>query len=214
MRSLLLLVVSLIAAACLLPACRDEKKVDVAARLNPAGMPTMRSENVATLISDSGVPQYKIVTPLWLVYDNTDTPYWHFPKGIYLRKYDPFLNVVASVAADSARYFKNQALWKLDGHVELHQAPKRLFMTSQLFWNQRRQELYSDSFIHIETETHMLEGYGFVSDEHLVSYRIKKPTGIFPVDRKSLSGGGAPAPVEAREVPPPPASQRVMPENQ
>ncbi len=212
MRSLVLFAVALIAAATILPACRNEKKVDVAAKLNPAIMPTMRSENVATLISDSGVPQYKIVTPLWLVFDNCDTPFWHFPKGIYLQKYDPFLHVVATVAADSARYFKNLRLWKLDGHVELHQEPKRLFLTSQLFWHQRRQELYSDSFIHIETETHVIEGYGFVSDEHLVSYRIKKPTGIFPIDRKNLQGGGSPTPVEANEVPPPPAPLREMPE--
>ena len=172
--------VVLVAAAFFLPACREEKKVDVASRLNPERMPTMSTENVSTLISDSGITQYKIVSPLWLVYDNADTPYWSFPKGLYLRKYDPLFRVIATVAADSARYFKNMRLWRLDGNVELTKAPKDLFLTQQLFWDERRQEIYSDSFIHIETTTHVLEGHGFISNDKLTGYRIIRPTGIFP----------------------------------
>lgn len=210
MRSLLVFLVAVVAAACFLPACREDRKIDVASRLNPEKMPTMSTENVATLISDSGITQYKIVSPLWLVYDNADTPYWSFPKGLYLRKYDPLFRVIASVAADSARYFKNMRLWRLDGHVELTKAPKDIFLTQQLFWDERRQEIYSDSFIHIETATHVLEGHGFISNDKLTGYRIIRPTGIFPVNRDNLSSGQSPrtspaaasqAAVEAVEVP-------------
>lgn len=190
MRSILVVIVCVAVVICVLPGCRDERKIDVASRLRPESMPTMATENVSTLISDSGITQYKIVSPLWLVYDNADTPYWRFPEGLYLRKYDPLFREIASVAADSAVYFKNQRLWRLDGHVELKKAPKDLFMTQQLFWDERRQELYSDSFIHIETETHVLEGHGFISNDRLTGYRIIRPTGIFPVNRDNLSGGG------------------------
>ena len=137
--------------------------------------------NVATLISDSGITQYKIVSPLWNVYDEVDTPYWSFPKGIYLQKYDRKFNVIASVAADSAKFFRLQNLWKLDGNVELKKEPGELFLTQQLFWDQRRNRLYSDSFIHIETPERMLEGHGFESNDRLTKYSIRKPTGIFPV---------------------------------
>ncbi|MDE7402378.1 MAG: LPS export ABC transporter periplasmic protein LptC [Muribaculaceae bacterium] len=162
--------------------CREERKIDVASRINPKTMPTMTTENVATFISDSGVVQYKIVAPLWQVFEETQEPCWLFPKGLYLQKYDPYFHVVATVAADSARFFSNKKLWKLDGHVELTKVPKDLFQTEQLFWDQRRGILYSDSFIHIETETQVLEGLGFESDERLTSYRVIKPQGIFPVE--------------------------------
>lgn len=162
-------------------ACREEGKVDVASRINPKTMATMTTKNVATFISDSGVVQYKIVAPLWKVYDEADTPYWVFPKGLYLQKYDPYFHVVATVAADSARYFSRERLWRLDGNVEMTKVPKDLFQTAQLFWDQRRGKIYSDSFIHIETETHVLEGLGFESDERLTAYRVLKPQGIFPV---------------------------------
>ncbi|MDE6341366.1 MAG: hypothetical protein K2K93_03530 [Muribaculaceae bacterium] len=55
-------------------------------------------------------------------------------------------------------------------------------MTQQLFWDQRRNRLYSDSFIHIETPDRMLEGIGFESNDRLTKYTIKHPTGIFPVN--------------------------------
>ena len=172
--------------ALLLAACREEKKVDVAAGLNPARMATMSTRNISTLISDSGVIQYKIVAPLWKVYDEVDTPYWEFPEGLYLRKYDPYFHVIATVAADSARYFKNQRLWRLDGHVEMTKVPKELFLSERLFWDQRNGRIYSDTFIHIENATHVLEGTGFVSNEKLTNYRILNPEGIFPVNRDSL----------------------------
>lgn len=162
-------------------ACTSERKVDVS-NINPSKMPTMRTENVSTLISDSGITQYKIVSPIWLVYDEAHRPYWHFPKGLYLQKYDRNFNVIASVACDSAYYWKNEKLWQLDGHVEMHQVPKTLFLTQQLFWNERTHQVYTDSFIHVENLTHVLEGHGFHSDEKLTSYSILHPTGIFPVN--------------------------------
>lgn len=167
----------------LLAACKDDGKLEVARRLNTKGMPSMSTVNVSTLISDSGITQYKIVSPLWNMYDEVDTPYWNFPKGIYLQKFDRKFNVIASVAADSARFFKNQNLWRLDGNVELKKVPGELFLTQQLFWDQRRNRIYSDSFIHIETPDRMLEGFGFESNDRLTQYTIKDPTGIFPVDQ-------------------------------
>lgn len=175
----------------LLSACREERKVDVAARLNPSKMATMTTRDVATLISDSGVIQYKIVSPLWTVYDQVDTPYWSFPKGLYLQKYDRYFHVIATVAADSAKYFKNKKLWRLDGHVEMTKEPKELFLSERLFWDQARGEIYSDTFIHIETATHVLEGIGFRSNDRLTAYRVLKPQGIFPVKSDDFSGGPA-----------------------
>lgn len=167
--------------------CTEETKIDVSKNLNPAKMPSMVTHKVNTLVSDSGVTQYKIVSPVWYVYDECDTPYWSFPQGLYLQKFDPKFKVIATVAADSAKFFKMEKLWKLMGNVEMTKAPKDLFLSERVFWDQRKAQLYSDTFIHIENETHIIEGTGFVSDESLNKYRILHPTGIFPVDRSNLA---------------------------
>lgn len=186
MRSLSLLTVLFILLTLASGGCIEETKVDISHNLDPTNMPSMVSHNITTLISDSGITQYKIVTPVWYIYDEADTPYWSFPKGLYLEKFDDKFKVVSTVAADSAKYFKQQRLWRLDGNVELTKVPADIFLSPQLFWDQRRQTLYSDTFIHIENATHVIEGTGFVSDERLESYRILHPTGIFPVDRDKL----------------------------
>lgn len=187
-------------------ACRKERKVDVAASLNPKKMPTMTTTNVATFISDSGIVQYKVVAPVWYVYDNIDTPYWWFPKGLYLQKFDAKYKTIASVACDSARYFKSKKLWRLDGNVEMHRAPSDLFMTQQLFWDERKHIIYSDSFMHIETPTQILEGYGFEANEQITRYTVRRPSGVFPFDpnhsieSSPASPAGAPDQPVATEV--------------
>jgi hypothetical protein len=165
----------------LLSACVEEQKINVAASLDPMKMATMTTRNVSTLISDSGVIQYKIVAPVWKVYDEATPAYWIFPEGLYLQKYDPYFHVVATVAADSARYFRDRRLWRLEGNVEMTKVPQDLFLSERLYWDQRQGRIYSDTFIHIETATHVLEGIGFESNERLTSYRVLKPQGIFPV---------------------------------
>lgn len=168
--------------------CREEQKVDVSRQLNPAGMPSMSTRNVSTLISDSGRTQYKIVSPLWLIFDEVDTPYWFFPEGLYLQKYDHKFNVIATIAADSATFYKMQRLWKLEGNVEMTKAPSDLFLSPRVFWNQRQQIIYSDTFMHMENATHVIEGTGFESDDDLKKYRILHPTGIFPVQEDMVRG--------------------------
>ena len=175
--------------------------MDVASKINPIRMPTMSTRNISTLISDSGVTQYRIVAPLWEVYDNIDRPYWRFPEGIYLRKFDRKLKVIATIAADSAVYFKDRNLWRLDGRVEVTKVPDELFQSNQVFWDQNRGIVYSDSFIHIENSTHMMEGYGFEAKQDFSGYRITRPLGIFPVDRDNLKGGNAPVPNPASANP-------------
>lgn len=177
--------------------CSDDGKVGVTSLKGAKAKPTMTTRNVATFISDSGTVQYKVVAPLWVVWDQADTPSWSFPEGIYLQKFDPYFHIVAEVAADSARFFSREKLWRLDGHVEMKRNATDLFQTEQLFWSQREHKIYTDSFIHIETATQMLEGYGFESDEKLSSYRVVRPQGIFPVDNPTgmpgRQGGNAEA---------------------
>ncbi len=175
-----------LATILVMPGCKEKTKLNIAAGINPDTMPTMTTVNISTLISDSGITQYKIVAPLWKVYDEGTDPYWLFPKGIYLQKYDRKLRVIATVAADSAKYFKNRKLWRLDGNVEIRKKPKDLFITQQVFWDQDRQQVYSDSFIHIENATHVLEGHGFRSNEEFTVYNVVRPMGIFPVDRNDF----------------------------
>ena len=49
-----------------------------------------------------------------------------------------------------------------------------------------KREIYSDSFIHIETPDEVIEGYGFTSNEQMTRYKIRRTSGIFPIKRDSV----------------------------
>ena len=180
MRSLCLSILSGVVALMLF-SCGEERKIDVLGNINLKAMPTMKTENVYTLISDSGITQYRIKSPLWIVYDEIDTPIWRFPKGLFLEKFDKKFNVISSVACDSATYFKREQLWRLDGNVEMHNDAKDLFLTQQLYWDQKMEAVYSDSSIVITRESSIIKGVGFRSNQSMTKYTILRPTGVFPI---------------------------------
>ena len=161
--------------------CRDEVKSVVHKDTAP-DVPTVISYNVKTLISDSGVTQYRITTKLWQIYSEAAKPYWYFPEGLYLEQFDKQFKTAASIQCDSAKYFEDTKIWRLDGNVRIWNINKELILTNQLFWSQREQKVYSDSFIHIEKADRTLEGYGFVSNERMTTYTLNRPSGIFPFD--------------------------------
>lgn len=177
---------ALAAFAILLPmlwSCREEDKL-ATYNISTRNRPTMTTHNVMTVISDSGIPQYRLVGPVWYVYDNLDTPLWILPGGPYLEKFDPDFNIVFTVACDSAVNNRLTSEWLLMGNVEYRQEPGTLILTQQLRWNQREGTVSSDSFIHLEQPGKVIEGYGFEgrtsSGGSLTNYRLRRPKGALP----------------------------------
>ena len=180
-------ILMLMAAAVGVTGCKESNPVGMG-DVNPEQTPTMLTRDVETLISDSGVIRFRIVTPIWYVYDEVDEPYWRFPEGLNLERFDNFFRQEATVVADSAVYLKNKQIWRLDGNVNITNVMNEKFLTNQLFWDQRLHKIYSDSFIHIERQDRVLEGYGFDSDEKMTRYNVRKVSGIFPANAFRANG--------------------------
>lgn len=53
-------------------------------------LPSMKTLGVTTLISDSGITRYKIITEEWEIYDKKNPPYWAFEKGVYPKSLIPY----------------------------------------------------------------------------------------------------------------------------
>lgn len=181
----------LIAALTIIVACSDDKPVGMT-DIDVSATPTMLTRNVETLISDSGITRFRITAPVWYVYDEAENPVWRFPESLLLERFDDKMNVEATVTSDSATYFKDRQLWRLDGHVNISNTAGEKFLTNQLFWDQSQHKVYSDSFIHIERIDKTLEGYGFTSNEQLTRYTIRDVSGIFPASAFSADRSASP----------------------
>lgn len=166
-----------------LVSCGEEKHSYVPNAISGEYTPTMLTLDVNTFISDSGYTRYHITSPVWGMYEDAADPFWKFPEGIFLEQYDRYLNPSSSIRSDSAKYLSQKRIWRLDGNVVMVNTAGDSFLTQQVYWNQVRREVYSDSFIHIVRSDRIIEGYGFTSNEQMTSYTVNKPTGIFPSAR-------------------------------
>ncbi len=163
-------------------ACSQEKKDVVDVTYDPEKSYTMKATQVNTLISDSGITRYRIEAAQWLVYGKAKEPYWYFPEGIYVEKFDTLFHTEASIKADTAYYFDKKGLWHLIGNVEVESLQGEQFDTSELFWDQKKEKVYSDKYIRIQQKEQIITGIGFESNQNMTRYKIFNSQGEFPVE--------------------------------
>ena len=147
-----------------------------------AAMAVLEASDVTTIISDSGVVRYRIKAQTWKVYDKADTPYWEFPDGIYLEKFNTELEPDASIESDYAFYNEPAQRWMLRGNVKAMNLEGEQFETPLLFWDQKSESIYYDSSIVITRVASIIQGVGFRSNQEMTKYTILRPTGIFPIN--------------------------------
>lgn len=189
LRALVPIVAACVVAGAVSTACSPETKRYVPNVGDGYTTPTMATADVSTFISDSGYTRYKLETPLWQIFDDAEDPVWRFPDGLAVEQYDLHMNPVSNVVCDSAIYFSNKRLWRLDGNVVMVNTDADSFLTQQLFWDQARRVIHSDSFIHIVRTDRVIEGYGFESDQSMKYYTVRRPTAILPVNSSNMRGG-------------------------
>jgi hypothetical protein len=139
----------------------------------------MISYGVNTLISDSGVIKYKIVTERWDVNTVKNPTRWTFEKGVFFEQFDQQFHVEAYVQADTAWYFDQIKLWELRGRVRIRNVNGLVFRSEELFWDGLKHEFYSHKYSRVVTPERELEGTYFRSDEHMRHYEVTNSVGSF-----------------------------------
>lgn len=179
--ALLPTLVTLCIIATTIVACQEEKKNIVPNADNMLEVPNMVTRDVETFISDSGITRFHITAKLWNIYEESKTPRWTFPHGLFLEQYDDNFKQNATVVCDSAIFFSAKKLWRLDGNIVMVSEKQDSLLTNELYWDQREKRIYSDSsFVRIVNDERIIEGYGFSSNERMTDYSINNPTAIFP----------------------------------
>jgi LPS export ABC transporter protein LptC len=146
-----------------------------------ATLPQLHAREITTVVSDSGITRYRINTPQWDIFDKASQPYWEFPAGIHLERFDEQLAVDANVHCLYARFYEREQLWQLKGNVRATNIQGELFETELLFWDQRMEKIYSDSLIKITTPEYIIIGVGFDSNQEMTKYNVRQTQYVIPV---------------------------------
>lgn len=182
---------------CMLYGCSNSGHVGPAEAVEGDEIATMITHDVSMLISDSGVIRYRAITPTWVRFgDEAKEPYQYFPDGIEFEQIDTAFDATETIVADTAYNWENKQLWHLIKNVRVTSVKGEKFFTNELYWDMRKHEVYSDSFIHIERMDNIIEGYGFTSTDDFSKYQIKETSGIFPVPEEKQTPNANPNPAE------------------
>ena len=174
----------LLTASYAMVSCSEEREHTAPAIHDRDSVPVMTTYGVNTLISDSGVIKYRIVTERWEINENRKPSRWTFNKGILLTQFDLKKHVVGYIQCDSAVYFDKDRRWELRGRVRILTAQGLTFYSNELYWDVRNHEMWSYSYSHLKTPDKELQGNWFRSDEQMTNYEIRqtKGWGIFSKD--------------------------------
>lgn len=158
----------------------EQPREHIAAAINERdSVSMMTTYGVNTLISDSGVIKYRIVTERWDVNTIKQPTRWTFERGIFLEQYDEKFQIAGYIFADSAWYYDQLKLWELRGRVRIRNANGLVFRSEELFWDGIKHEFYSHKYSRVVTPERELEGTYFRSDERMRHYEVTNSTGSF-----------------------------------
>ena len=170
----------------LLSSCEDRKEHIAAAIHDRDSVAMMISYGVNTLISDSGVIKYRIVTERWEVNQARNPSRWIFDKGLFLEQFDEKFHVESYIQCDTAYYFDKMKLWELRSRVRILTKSGMRFSSEKLYWDEHRHELYSDVHSHLVTPERELQGSYFRSNEKMTKYYVTNSKGAF--EKQAIDG--------------------------
>lgn len=163
----------------LLASCQEQKEHIAPAIYDRDSVAMMVTYGVNTLISDSGVIKYRIVSERWEVNQNRNPTRWIFDKGLFLEQFDQKFHLQSYIQCDTAYYYDEKRIWELRGRVKVLTTDGLRFTSEQLYWNESKHELYSYVFSKLVTPERELQGSYFRSDEKMTKYYVSNSKGAF-----------------------------------
>jgi LPS export ABC transporter protein LptC len=179
-----------LAIALFLSSC--ERKIDTIKKSEVLSLPSLTVRNSRTVYTecnsqlfghkdkDSFIDSCKIQLilsfDLMETYNNAESPYSEFRSGIEVAFYDSHEEPVGTVFAKYAKYTDKKKLWELKDSVVVINENNDKLETEELFWDQEKDQIYTDRFIKITNEDQTVMGTGFESDHKLTRRKIKNVT--------------------------------------
>jgi len=185
--------------AATIASCTEAQEHTAPAVLDRDSASVMTSYGVNTLISDSGVIKYRIVTERWDVNTVRQPSRWEFMKGVFFEQFDEKFRMEAYIEADTAWYYDQLKLWHLRGRVRIRNINGLVYTSEELYWDGMRHEFYSNVFSRVVTPERTLQGTYFRSDEHMTHYTVSNSKGSFTTESMNKEEEESPAPADTTQ---------------
>ncbi len=136
--------------------------------------PTVTYTNVAFEYSDSAKLQARLNTKLVNYFLEKEEPYYEFPEGIEVLFYDEEQNLQSVITSKYATFLVDKELFEVrDSVVAKNTQEHQTLETEQMFWNRKKQIIYSEVFTKITDEDGVHFGQnGFEASQDFSKFRL------------------------------------------
>jgi LPS export ABC transporter protein LptC len=138
--------------------------------------PLTIAENINTKYTDSGIIKSVLLSPKMLNYSNRDYPFYEFPVGIDLTLFDDDQKK-SNIVSDYAVLYQDTDLIDLRGNVVLATHDKDTLFAEQLFYDQKREWLFTNGPVTFKTKDQLIKGNGFDSNRNFTNAHVIEMTG-------------------------------------
>ena len=155
-------------------ACDKDDKTTVT---EPYSGPLQEAVDLKLYYSESATVKVKLEAGKSWEYASGDM---EFPEGLYMEFYDETGKMTSTLKANKAYYFKEEDKYRGQGEVVIKSIEdNKQLETEELFWEPKKEEMYTEEFVTITLPDQVLYGHGLVAKQDFSSYEITKPEGVF-----------------------------------
>ena len=135
------------------------------------------AKDVTSFMSQEGKIKARLRSPFMLRFQ-ADSPYVEFPRTLHVDFFDDSTRIESTVDALYARYreYENKVLLK-DSVVVINIVKGDTLKTNELWWDQTKEEFYTDKPVRIYQKDKTIYGKGLTAKQDFSSYDIFSITG-------------------------------------
>ncbi|MFV0540382.1 MAG: LPS export ABC transporter periplasmic protein LptC [Aestuariibaculum sp.] len=139
------------------------------------------ADSINLKYTDSGRVTANLISSKMLDYTNREFPYNEFPNGITLYLYDE-QNKKSTVVSNYAIIYNQTNLIDLQGNVVITTSDSNMLKTEQLYYDQKKEWLFTNQHLMFVAETDTIYGSGFDTDSKFMDYEILEGTGVLELE--------------------------------
>jgi LPS export ABC transporter protein LptC len=168
-------IVFLLVASCAIQGCEEKIKPSVLPTIDSKNLPQQESWNSHIILSDSG--KVRAVVDAGYLYILEGSKQTRMREGVVVHFFNLLGKQTSVLTSREAIVDEGSNNLEAIGDVLVVSEDSSKLRTEHLFWDDKRQLVYTPEFVRMSSPTEKLQGHGFESDQSLRNYKVYRPTG-------------------------------------
>ena len=141
----------------------------------------------------NGVVNMRMEAPVMLPFETDTNSFDTFPQGLSVYAYTEEGLLETVMVSNDARHViskknKKDELWEAFGNVVIHNVIKLETMeTDTIYWDQGKEEIYTDCYVKMYSDDGFMQGYGMRSDDRARNAILNRPFNAYVVTNKDTT---------------------------